>query len=121
MECSGFRIAAALAALAAVPPGVLAETQSDASQGARRERWALIAGRSLWDVDQTQPARTPSSAGVFEADPGWLRSSDFKPALQVDLSQGWALCADWARYRPKVVQVRESIDTLLLGFQYKFR
>jgi hypothetical protein len=118
MQCSGFRIAAALAALVAVPPGVLAESQSDS---ARRERWTLIAERALWDADQAQVARNPSSVSVFEADPGWLRSSDFKPAVQVDLAQGWALCADWARYRPRAVQVRESIDTVLLGLQYKFR
>jgi hypothetical protein len=111
MERSAFRIAAALAALAAVPSGVLAQAQSATLQSAR---WSLIA-------EQAQAARNPSSASVFEADPGWLRSADFKPAVQVDLAQGWALCADWARYRPKVVQVRESIDTLVLGLQYKFR
>ena len=121
MECSGFRIAAALVALAAVPPPVLAESQSDTQQGARRERWALIADRALWDAEQAQATRNPSSVSVFDTDPGWLRSSDFKPAVQLDLAQGWALCADWARYRPKAVQVRESIDTLVLGLQYKFR
>ena len=117
MERSGFRIAAALVALAAVPPAVLAESQSDTQQSARRERWALIAERALWDAEQ----RNPSSVSAFDTDPGWLRSSGFKPAMQVDLAQGWALCADWDRYRPKVVQVRESIDTFLLGLQYKFR
>lgn len=118
MELSAFRIAAALAALAAVPPGVLAQSGSDGLQSARRDRWALIAER--WGAE-AQSLRTLSSASVFDADPGWLRSSDFKPAVQVDLAQGWALCADWARYRPKAVQVRESIDTLVLGLQYKFR
>jgi hypothetical protein len=121
MERSAFRIAAALAALAAVPPSVLAQSESDGLQIARRDRWTLVAERALWDAEQAQPRRTLSAASVFDADPGWLRSSDFKPAVQVDLAQGWALCADWARYRPKAVQVRESVDTLLLGLQYKFR
>ena len=121
MERSGFRIAAALAALAAIPPNVLAQSGSEGLQSARRDRWALIAERALWDAEEAQSPRTHSSAGIFDADPGWLRSSDFKPAVQVDLAQGWALCADWARYRPKAVQVRESVDTLLLGLQYKFR
>jgi hypothetical protein len=117
MQCSRFRLAAVLAALSAVPPSALAQSPSDSLQSARRERWALIAERALWDAGQL---RSPSSASVFPADPGWLRSADFKPAVQVDLAQGWALCADWDRYRPKVVQVRESVDTLLLGLQFKF-
>jgi len=121
MECSALRIAAALAALAAVPPGVLAQSETDSLQSARREGWALIADRALWDAEQVLAARNPSVASVFDADPGWLRSSDFRPAVQVGLAQGWALCADWARYRPRAVPVRESIDTLLLGLQYQFR
>jgi hypothetical protein len=116
MQCSRFRIAAALAALSAVPPGALAQSQADSLQSARRERWALIAERALWDAEQA-----PRAVSSASADPGWLRSADFRPAVQVDLAQGWALCADWDRYRPKAVQMRESIDTLLLGLQYKFR
>jgi hypothetical protein len=112
-RCSG--LAAVLAALAAVPHGVLAQSQSDDLQSARRDRWALQAERAAWDSEQALRSLSPAGA-----DTGWLRSAEFKPAVQVGLAPGWALCADWDRYRPKVVQVRESIDTILLGLQYKF-
>jgi len=112
-RCSA--VAAAFAALTAVAPGALAQSQSDDPQNARRDRWSLVAERALWESEQA--LRSFSAAGV---DTGWLRNADFKPALQVGLAQGWALCADWDRYRPKVVQARESIDTFLLGLQYKF-
>ena len=118
MERSAFRIAAALAALAAVPPGVLAQADADSLQSARRDRWALIAERAVWDSAQALPA--VSSAAAPGADPGWLRTSGFNPAVQVGLAPSWVLCAEWDRYRPKAVQVRESIDTFLLGLQYKF-
>ena len=49
MQCSRFRIAAALAALGAVPPSVLAQSQSDALQSPR-ERWVMVAERALWDA-----------------------------------------------------------------------
>ena len=115
MQCSRFRIAAVLAALGAVPPAVLAQSQAEDPNSARREKWAMVADRALWEGEQA--LRSFSPAGV---DAGWLRSTDFKPTVQVDLAQGWVLCADWGRYRPKAVQARESIDTFLLGLQYKF-
>ena len=122
MQRSRFRIAAALEALSAVPPAVFAQSPSDALQSPRRDRWALVAERALWDAEQPPALRTsPGFNGVSGADPGWLRSADFKPTVQLDLAQGWALCADWERVRPKAVQLRESIDTFLLGLQYKFR
>jgi hypothetical protein len=110
-RCSGLAV---LAALAAFPPVVLAQSQSDDLQSAR-DRWALLAERAVQDSEQALRRLLPAGA-----DTGWLRSAEFKPAVQVGLAQGWALCADWDRYRPKVVQARESVDTFLLGLQYKF-
>jgi hypothetical protein len=122
MQCRRFRIAAALAALSAVPPSVFAQSQSEALQSPRRDPWALVAERALWDAEQPQALRaSPGFSGVSDAGPGWLRSAEFKPAVQLDLAQGWALCADWDRVRPKAVQLRESIDTFLLGLQLRFR
>jgi len=111
-----FGVAAAFAALAVVPPGALAQSQPDDLQSARPERWALVAERAPWDGEQALRPLSPAAG----ADTGWLRSAEFRPAVQLGLAQGWALCADWDRYRPKAVQPRESIDTFLLGLQYKF-
>jgi hypothetical protein len=115
MQRSSLRIAAAIAALGAAPPAVFAQSLVDDPQSARRDRWVLAAERALWEGEQALRSIPP--AGL---DAGWLRSTDFRPSVQVGLAQGWALCADWDRYRPKVVHARESIDTFLLGLQYKF-
>ena len=108
----------ALATLAAVPPDVLADLQD-----ARRSRWMLSSERSSRSDDRVETLRTLSPAGVPGPEISWLKTSDLKPGsgLLLELEQGWALRADWDRYRPKAVQVRETIDTFLLGVQYTFR
>jgi len=106
-----------LAALAAVPFDVFAD-QQDA-----RRTWAMLsAERSAWIEDKVEAPRTLSPSSVFIAEVGWLKMSDFRrgAGLQFDIAQSWALCADWDRHRPKTPQVRETVDTFLLGVQYKF-
>ena len=112
------RLAAlALATLASVPPDVLADQQD-----ARRIRWTLSPERSARGDDRLEALRVLSPAGVLGSEINWVKSSDLKPGsrLQLDLAQGWTLCADWERYRPRAVQVRDAIDTFLLGVQYTF-
>lgn len=116
MWCRSIRVAAALAALVALPLDALADPQE-----ARPSSWALSAERSSWGDDRVETVRTP--VGVSIAEIGWLKTSDLKPGggLQLGLAQSWALCADWDRQRPMTVQARETVDTFLLGLQYKFR
>jgi hypothetical protein len=110
-------LAVSFAALAAVPNDVFADLQT-----VHRAAWTLSPERSGWAEEKVE-GRALSPAGVLSAELGWLKTSDLKPGsgLQLDIAQSWALCADWERYRPKAVQVRESIDTLLVGLQYTFR
>jgi hypothetical protein len=110
--------AVSLAALAAVPNVVFADLQKTG-----RASWTLSAERDSWSEDKAEMLRAASPAGVFGAEIGWLKISDLRPGsgLQLDLAQSWALCADWDRQRPKMMQVRETIDTFLLGVQYRFR
>jgi hypothetical protein len=113
------RLAAiSFAALAAVPNDVLAEVE-----GVSRNAWALLAERTAWREDMPETVRVLSPAGVLPAEFGWVKASDLKPGagLQLDLAAGLALFADYERYRPKGVQVRETVDTLLLGLQFTFR
>ena len=116
-RCS-IRIAATLAALAALPLDALADPQD-----ARPGSWVLSSERSSWSDGRVETVRSLSPAGVSNAEIGWLRGGDLKPGsgLQLGLAQNWALCADWDRQRPMTVQVREPIDTFLLGVQYRFR
>jgi hypothetical protein len=118
MKRRSIRLAVALAVLAAVPTAVLADLQK-----AGRTSWTLSAERSAWGEDKTEALRAPSPGGVFNTEIGWLKTSDLKPGsgLQLGLAQSWALCADWDRYRPRMVQARETIDTFLLGLQFTFR
>jgi len=112
------RLAAlALATLASVPPDVLADQQD-----ARGNRWTLSSERSARGDEKLEALRVLSPAGVLGPEINWVKTSDLKPGsgLQLELEQGWALRADWDRYRPKAVQVREAIDTFLLGLQYTF-
>jgi hypothetical protein len=113
--------AAVLAALVAIPLHSLA--QSETLQDPRRDQWALLSERGSKDTTQGQGLRTLLSDAAFGAEIGWLRTSDLKPGagLQLDIAQSWALSADWDRYRPKTPLVRETVDTFLLGFQYRFR
>jgi len=113
------RLAAiSFAAFAALPNNVLAD-----AQGASRNAWALLAERTAWREDKPETLRVLSPAGVSPAEFGWVKASDLKPGsgLQLDLAAGLALCAEWERYRPKGVQVRETVDTLLLSLQFTFR
>jgi hypothetical protein len=112
------RLAAiSFAALAAVPNDVLAEVQ-----GASRNAWALLAERATGREDKPETLRVLSPAGVSPAEFGWVKASDLKPGagLQLDLAAGLALRAEWERYRPRGVQARETVDTLLLGLQFAF-
>jgi hypothetical protein len=113
------RLAAiSFAAFAAVPNDVLAQVQ-----GASRNAWALLAERTAWREDKPETLHVLSPAGVSPAEFGWVKASELKPGsgLQLDLAAGLALSAEWERYRPKGVQVRETVDTLLLGLQFTFR
>jgi hypothetical protein len=109
--------AVSLAALAAVPNDVFADPQTT-----HRASWTLSPERSSWGADKAETPRTPSLSGVFNAEIGWLKINDFRPGggLQLDIAQSWVLCADWDRHRPTTPQVRETVDTFLLGLQYKF-
>jgi hypothetical protein len=113
--------AVALAAIAALPFDSFADSRL--LQDTRRNAWAFLSERSPWGDDKIEALRILSPAGVPGSEISWLKSSDLKPGsgLQLDLEQGWALRADWDRYRPRAVQVRETVDTLLLGLQYTFR
>jgi len=113
-------VAAILATLAAIPLNSLA--QSASLQEPSRTQWALLSERSSKDLEPGQALRTQIS-DVSGAEIGWLKISDLKPGagLQLDIAQSWALHADWDRHRPKTPQVRDTIDTFLLGVQYKFR
>ena len=105
-----------LAALAALPNDAFADPK------ARQAWWALSAERPrVEERSEALPKLTP--AAVSPAELGWVRPSDLKPGagLQLDLAAGLALCADFERYRPRGVQTRETVDTLLLGLQFTFR
>jgi len=106
------------AALAAVPNDVLAQVE-----GASGNAWALLAERTAWREDKPETLRVLSAAGVSPAEFGWVKASDLKPGsgLQLDLAAGLAFFADYERYRPRGVQVRDTVDTLLLGLQFTFR
>jgi hypothetical protein len=110
------RLAAiSFAALAALPNDAFADPR------ARQNAWALAVERSY--EERIEALRALSPAGVLPAEFGWVKASDLKPGagLQLDLAAGLALCAEWDRYRPKGVQVRETVDTLVLGLQFTFR
>jgi hypothetical protein len=110
--------AVALAALAAFPFDSFADSQL--LQDARRNAWAMLSERAAWGEEKRPSMRQLSPEDGAEL--GWLKRSDLKPGsgLQLDLAPGFAVCADWDRYRPKGVPVREAIDTLLVGFQFTF-
>ena len=109
--------AVALAALAAFPFDSFADSQL--LQDARRNAWAALSEGAAGSEEKRPSMRALSPEG---AELGWLKRSDLKPGsgLQLDLAPGFAVCADWDRYRPKGVPVREAIDTLLVGFQFTF-
>jgi hypothetical protein len=109
--------AVALAALAAFPFDSFADSRLP--EDARRNAWAALSERAAWGEEKRPSMRQPSPEGV---ELGWLKRSDLKPGsgLQLDLAPGFAVCADWDRYRPKGVPVRDAIDTLLVGFQFSF-
>ena len=111
------RLAVSVAALAAVPNAVFADLQKT-----HRASWTLAPERSGGTEEKAEAVRAVSSAGALSAEFGWLKTADLKPGsgLQLDIAQSWALYADWERYRPRAVQVRETVDTLLLGLQFTF-
>ena len=120
MERRSYSIAVAVfAALAAF------SSQSSAEppllQDTRPGGWTLLSERTA-RVDEPSMPRAVSPDGV-SAELGWVKYVDLKPGngLQLDLAQGWAVRADWDRQRPRMVQARETVDTLLLGLQYRFR
>lgn len=104
-----------LVAVALAVPAFDSAAESGLLQDARRNAWTVLAERP---VEKLPPAPLVSPEG---AEFGWVRSSGLKPgsSLQLDLAPGWAVCADWDRQRPKT-QVRETIDTFLLGLYYRF-
>jgi hypothetical protein len=106
--------AVSLAALAALPNDAFADPR------ARESWWALSVERPRVEERTEALAKLAPAAAFSEL--GWVRPSDLKPGagLQLDLAAGLALCADWERYRPKGVQARETVDTLLLGLQVTF-
>jgi hypothetical protein len=118
MERRLIGLAAAFAALTALSSAVFAQSAAESLQNGRRDRWILVSERG----EQAPAFRTLYSDSVFGAEMGMLRSSDFRPSLglQLDLAQSWVLCADWDRYRPKMLQARDNVDTFLLGLQYRF-
>jgi len=112
--------AVAFAALAAYPLDSSAESRL--LQDARRNAWAFLAERTTWAGEQPPLPRPASFDGVAIAELSWVRTSELRPggSVQLDLAPGMALWADWDRYRPKAVQMRDRIDTLLLGLQFTF-
>jgi hypothetical protein len=112
------------AATAATLIGFSLEIQAQPSslQDARPAPFALPADRAAWDEDKLLALRVTSPSGVAGAELGWAKATETRPGggLQLDLDQGWALYADWDRYRTKLPQVRETVDTLLVGLHYKF-
>src|SRR3954471_918521 len=106
--------AVSFAALAALPNDAFADPR------ARESWWALSAERPRFDERTEALGKLVPAAVLPEL--GWVRPSDLKPGagLQLDLAAGLALCADWERYRPRGVQAREKVDTLLLGCQLTF-
>ena len=115
---SGLVAALLLAAATSFPFD--ASSDSGSLQDARRTRWALAADREAPAQESPSPFPKPSlpSAGL-----GWVKAGEAKPdcALQLELDQSWAFYADWDRYRTKLPQVRDTVDTLLVGLQLKFR
>ena len=91
-------------------------------QDARRNAWAVLAerGESLFEKLPVKRALSPD--GVPSADFGWLKPCDPRPggSVQLELERGLALWADWDRYRPKAPQVRETVDTLVVGLRFRF-
>jgi hypothetical protein len=112
---------AAFAALAALSAESAA--QSPLLQDTRPGGWTLLSERSAWSDDTPLMPQAVSPAGVSAAGLGWVRYADLKPGsgLLLDLAPSWAMRADWDRQRPGVAQVRETVDTFLLGVQYRFR
>jgi hypothetical protein len=112
--------ATAVAALFAFPAEIQAQPQS--LQYARPGRFSLPPERPAWDDEKLLALRALSPAGVADADLGWLKAREAKPGvgLQLELDQGWALYADWDRYRTRLPQVRENVDTILVGLQLRF-
>ena len=112
--------AAAAASLSALAPEIQAQPPS--LQDARPMRLALPAERPAWEEDKLLAPRVMSPSGVAGADLGWLKACEAKPGggVQLELEQGLALYADWERYRTKLPQVRETVDTILVGLRLKF-
>jgi len=113
------RIAAvALTALASLPFD--ASSDSGALQDPRRSRWMLAVQHEAAPLESQEllPKLSSPGGGI-----GWVKAGEAKPdcALQLKLEEGWALYADWDRYRTKLPQVRETVDTVLVGLQLKFR
>jgi hypothetical protein len=111
---------AAAAVLAALPRESLADSRL--LQDTRRSAWALLAERGESLFEKVPVTRVVSPDGVSSAEFGWVKPSDPRPggSVQLELDRGVALWADWDRYRPKAAQVRETIDTLLVGLQFRF-
>ena|ERR1041385_3774418 len=112
--------AVAAAALFAFPPQI--QAQPPLLQSARPVHLSLPAERPAWDEDKLIAPRAMSPSGVAAAELGWLRAAEARPGsgVQLELEQGWALYADWDRYRTKVPQVRETVDTIRVGLQLRF-
>jgi len=114
-------VATAAAALIAALP-LESSADSRLLQDARRSAWTVLAERGESFLEKLPAARTLSPDGVSSAEFGWLKPSDPRPGgcLQLELDKGLALWADWDRYRPKTPQVRETVDTVLVGLQFRF-
>ena len=115
-------VATAAAALFAALP-LESSADSRLLQDTRRNTWALLSERAARIDDKLESLTFLSPAGVPGPEISWLKTADLKPSggLQLGLADGWTLRADWERYRPRAVQVRETIDTFLLALQYSFR
>src|SRR6185295_4196993 len=86
-------------------------------QDTRRSAGSLLAERGEPLFEKLPATRALSRDGVSSAEFGWLKQNDPRPggSFQLELERGLALWADWDRYRPKTPQVRETVDTLLVG------
>ena len=111
---------AAVAVFAALP--LESSADSRLLQDTRRSTWALLAERGESLFEKLSATRALSPDGVSSADFGWLKPCDPRPggSVQLELERGLALWADWDRYRPKAPQVRETVDTVVVGLQFRF-
>jgi hypothetical protein len=112
---------AAAAALLAFPPEI--QAQPPGLQSARPGHLALPAERPAWDEAKLLALRAMSPADVAKPEIGWLKAAETRPGggMELALDRDLALYADWDRYRTRLPQVRETVDTIVVGLHYQFR